>query len=302
VNFELLRYSPWGGHRNFAYDYIANVKPDVVVELGTHYGSSFFAFLQAVEDGLSPNTQIYGIDAWGVVPGNKWTETEYKTDVYDVFLKTLATYNSKAYPLRMFFDEALNKFEDKSIDLLHIDGTHTYEAVKHDYESWLPKLKDDGVVLFHDISKTSYLHENSSPQFWDELKTNENHTLEFDHCYGLGILCKNDKLKNIDLSYYQKLNNLYDVENRDALRKNYFRLKDNNSYISFLKDQVQNWKDETEKCKKALAASEQASLRELARNEGQQSYIKELERKINSKKYLLGRLVSASFISNRASL
>ena len=45
-----LKVSPWAGHRNFAYDLINFVKPKLVVELGTHYGASFFAFLQASKD------------------------------------------------------------------------------------------------------------------------------------------------------------------------------------------------------------------------------------------------------------
>ena len=60
---DMMTCSPWSGHRYFAYDYICSRRPGVIVELGSYYGCSSFALLQAVKD-EDLDTHFYAVDTW----------------------------------------------------------------------------------------------------------------------------------------------------------------------------------------------------------------------------------------------
>lgn len=92
--------------------------------------------------------------------------------------------------MRMDFDAALSHFRDGSIDLLHIDGCHTYEAVRHDFEAWLPKLGSGGVVILHDTAE--HREGFGVAKFWGEIR-GRYRSFNFEHCHGLGLLLVGDQ-------------------------------------------------------------------------------------------------------------
>ena len=178
--------SAWVGHLPFSFWLIEEVRPDVLVELGTHNGTSFLSFCQAIKQ-RGTRTKAYAVDTW---QGDEHAG-HYGDEVYgrlDSLVK--AKYAGFAQLMRMLFDEAMPYFSDGSIDLLHIDGLHTYEAVKHDFETWLPKLSRRGVVIFHD----TMVRERGFGvwRLWEELRERYP-SFEFKHTHGLGVLLVGDQ-------------------------------------------------------------------------------------------------------------
>jgi hypothetical protein len=205
---NVIEPSGWLEHGSFAMWLIARLRPQIFVELGTHNGFSYFSFAQSV---VSNNltTKMYAIDTW---QGDEHAGF-YGDQVFDVVSKINSTrYGSFSYLLRNTFDDGLEHFENDSIDLLHIDGLHTYDAVKHDFETWLPKLSENGIVLFHDIS----VRERGFGVFklWSEISA-KYPSFEFIHGHGLGVLkvgkaetkidflfeCSQEEVKNIQGMY-----------------------------------------------------------------------------------------------------
>jgi hypothetical protein len=172
----------WQGHIPFAYWLVGHQKPDCFVELGTHNGGSYFAICDSVKDNRL-NTQCFAVDTWEGDPHTK----SYTEDVFEFVSTKNMEFSNFSTLLRMRFEKAVNRFEDASIDLLHIDGFHTYEAVRNDYETWLPKMKQDGIILFHDTEVVAL--DFGVKQFWEEIrKAFPGQTLSFKHSFGLGVL------------------------------------------------------------------------------------------------------------------
>jgi glycosyltransferase involved in cell wall biosynthesis/uncharacterized coiled-coil protein SlyX len=100
--------------------------------------------------------------------------------------------------MRMTFNEALEYFNDGSIDLLHIDGYHTYEAIKLDVESWLPKMSDRGVILLHDTQVRR--DEFGAWKLWEAI-SNSYPSYEFKFGYGLGVLAVGKNVPDIIIQF-----------------------------------------------------------------------------------------------------
>lgn len=184
-NIEALKNCPevlessWRGLGSLAYQIVRTYKPANVVELGTHMGFSALCIALALRDN-NDGGKIYAIDTW---EGDAHTGA-YGSTVYAKFMerRTQLGLESTIVPLRMTFAQARSKVPP-AIDLLHIDGLHTWDAVNQDFTMYSPLVRKGGLILFHDVNT----HFKDVRRFWRRIcRRHEHYTVPYSH--GLGIM------------------------------------------------------------------------------------------------------------------
>jgi hypothetical protein len=219
----------WVGHIPFAFWIVAALRPRVLVELGTHSGNSYLAFAQAVQR-LGLGTACFAVDTWrGDAHAGYYGE--------DVF-QELSRYHDARYGafsrlVRSTFDEAVQHFPDAGVDLLHVDGCHSYEAVAHDFTTWRPKLSEQAVVLFHDTNVRE--GDFGVWRLWSELRSGYAH-FEFLHSHGLGVLGVGSDLPNAMTAL---LRNTPDAARTGQIRAAFARLGSSQARAQALQHEIE---------------------------------------------------------------
>lgn len=177
-----LAPSAWVEHVPFAFWLVKALRPACIVELGTHWGVSYAAFCHAAER-LRLGARAYAVDTWrGDAHAGYYGEEVFAA----VSALNAERWSGFSTLVRAEFDAARAQFAAGEIELLHIDGLHTYEAVAHDFRTWRDAVSPRrGVVLFHDTNVRA--HDFGVWRLWRELAEEYPH-FEFHHGHGLGVL------------------------------------------------------------------------------------------------------------------
>jgi predicted O-methyltransferase YrrM len=144
------KISGWFNHE-IAYDYLVSQVPTggTVLELGAWLGRSSAYLADKVAEADRGITCIIS-DSWMGSPNelNKNHKLATETDIYEIFKENMQGRNYRS--VRGLSTETVEQFEDTSLDVVFIDLTHSYDAVKQDIELWYPKVKPGGILSGHD--------------------------------------------------------------------------------------------------------------------------------------------------------
>ncbi len=180
--------STWKGHVQFAMWLIQKLHPKIIVDLGFDQGLSTIVF------GYKNSGHIFGID-WFYEEGS-YAEKSFALDIAFRNISQAIRFNyvKNIHLIIGPYRDVLKNWNRK-IDLLHIDWARTYQAVKFQYDSWQRHLKDDAVILIHDVLS----HPDEVGRFFRELPFPK---FLFPNDHGLGVVSSNAEIiRDIEATY-----------------------------------------------------------------------------------------------------
>jgi predicted O-methyltransferase YrrM len=179
-----------GDSSDLLYGITRSMKPSICVEIGSARGRSTCYIAMALKE--NGRGTLYAIDPH--------TETDWNDhlsrDTYDILERNIAALDlcGQVQILRAFSEEVARSW-NSPIDLLFIDGDHSYDGVKRDWELFAHHLSPFGVAVFHDTiwdlqpdPTMPRLAKMGVPRFVDELRKKGYPVLTIDKDCGISLL------------------------------------------------------------------------------------------------------------------
>ncbi len=150
---------------------INEIKPKVILEIGTANGGTLFLFSRIAPE----DATIVSVDLPGGGFGGGYSA--WRTLLYKAFPlrgKKMHLFRADSHKNETL-EQVKVVLDGQQIDFLFIDGDHTYEGVKRDFEMYSPLVRKGGMVAFHDI--VPHLAEAGCEvtQLWEEMKYGYDH-------------------------------------------------------------------------------------------------------------------------------
>jgi predicted O-methyltransferase YrrM len=164
---------------------VRRLAPRTVVEIGTHRGGTLYCWAAAAH----PQAQLVSIDIPNAAEGMGATEEDYaRLRPLLAPGQTLTCLRSDSHAAETR-DALVRALDGRGVDFLWIDGDHSYDGVRRDFELYAPLVRPGGVIALHDILPDPALPGNQVGPFWEELRRRYPHreVVDQDHPGGAGM-------------------------------------------------------------------------------------------------------------------
>ena len=169
-------------------EFVYNLQPKVVVEIGTKFGGTFKIWNEVTQGKKISVDLVEGIHG-----GISREDYDSRNQSFKSIYGDSCTFIEGNSHDQSTYDALVKELDGNLIDFLFIDGDHTYEGVKQDYEMYSNLVNEGGWIAFHDINDTERhrLRDVYVGKLWNEL---EGEKIEFNvnaDWAGIGVIKNN---------------------------------------------------------------------------------------------------------------
>jgi predicted O-methyltransferase YrrM len=148
---------------------ISAMKPKAVLEIGTALGGTLLLMCKLSD----PGATIVSLD----LPKQGFAYRRYRVPIFRALSRKgqklhLLTADSHSEEVK---SHVAGLLDGRSLDVLFIDGDHSYQGVRSDFEMYSPFVRKGGMVIFHDIVEHSSEKHCDVNRFWNEIKGQYSH-------------------------------------------------------------------------------------------------------------------------------
>lgn len=148
---------------------VAERKPQTIMEIGTCYGGTLFPIARV----SASDATIISLDFPSGDSGGDYSRLHRR------ILRRLPLSSQRLHIVwadshSQKTGEQIRQLVDRPLDLLFIDGDHSYEGVRQDFEMYAPLVRPGGLIAFHDIAESNNSYDQVQ-RFWNEIKGNYQH-------------------------------------------------------------------------------------------------------------------------------
>ena len=149
-------------------------KIERVLEIGVSQGGWLFMLASAIR----PPAHICGVDP-------------VRTPQFDIVEQELRKLGHEVLLIQTSSEQALTRVRrwlgSEKLDVLHLDGRHTFEGVSQDWDSYRPLVRSGGVVVIHDVAPEDSANLGAEHFFRGLQRTHDTHLCRQKWQRGLGI-------------------------------------------------------------------------------------------------------------------
>ncbi|MHA2127864.1 MAG: O-methyltransferase [Promethearchaeota archaeon] len=144
------------------------IQPKIVLEIGTAIGGTLYLISRF----SASNAILISVDLPEVLKGSITFSNN------PLFLRNFVQKRQKVVVIRgnshkfLTFQKIKKILKKRKLDVLFIDGDHSYEGVKKDFEMYKSLVKPGGLICFHDIVPGTSINVGGVPDFWRKIREN----------------------------------------------------------------------------------------------------------------------------------